>query len=181
MVENKKLENETNEEKVPETVQNEFMLQLEDESKLAELKNSIIEKYYGDSFNTELWKFGQSLTVEQLNDLAKGDLQVYGKEGVYPQLTQDQAILYKDFRDAQKIKAQRAPEPQFDYDTGVKNKLLRFNLANADTQNEKELVLNSVVGEGNWATAGAINNIKFAPSGGVWNSGKLCLYGVKNS
>ena len=28
----------------PETVQNEFMLQLEDESKLAELKNSIIEK-----------------------------------------------------------------------------------------------------------------------------------------
>ena len=105
MVENKKLENETNEEKVPETVQNEFMLQLEDESKLAELKNSIIEKYYGDSFNTELWKFGQSLTVEQLNDLAKGDLQVYGKEGVYPQLTQDQAILYKDFRDAQKVKA----------------------------------------------------------------------------
>ena len=150
MVENKKLENETNEEKVPETVQNEFMLQLEDESKLADLKNSIIEKYYGDSFNTELWKFGQSLTVEQLNDLAKGDLQVYGKEGVYPQLTQDQAILYKEFRDAQKIKAQRAPEPQFDYDTGVKNKLLRFNLANADTQNEKELVLNSVVGEGNW-------------------------------
>ena len=150
MVENKKLENETNEEKVPETVQNEFMLQLEDESKLAELKNSIIEKYYGDSFNTELWKFGQSLTVEQLNDLAKGELQVYGREGVYPQLTQDQAILYKDFREAQKIKAQRAPEPQFDYDTGVKNKLLRFNLANADTQNEKELVLNSVVGEGNW-------------------------------
>ena len=71
MVENKKLENETNEEKVPETVQNEFMLQLEDESKLSDLKNSIIEKYYGDSFNTELWKFGQSLTVEQLNDLAK--------------------------------------------------------------------------------------------------------------
>ena len=150
MVENKKLENETNEEKVPETVQNEFMLQLEDESKLSDLKNSIIEKYYGDSFNTELWKFGQSLTVEQLNDLAKGELQVYGKEGVYPALTQDQAILYKDFREAQKVKAQRAPEPQFDYDTGVKNKLLRFNLANADTQNEKELVLNSVVGEGNW-------------------------------
>ena len=150
MVENKKLENETNEEKVPETVQNEFMLQLEDESKLAELKNSIIEKYYGDSFNTELWKFGQSLSVEQLNDLAKGELQVYGREGVYPQLTQEQALLYKDFREAQKLKAQRAPEPQFDYDTGVKNKLLRFNLANADTPNEKELVLNSVVGEGNW-------------------------------
>ena len=37
------------------------------------------------------------------------------------------------------------------------------------------------VGAGNWATAGAINNIKFAPSGGVWNSGKLCVYGVKNS
>ena len=37
------------------------------------------------------------------------------------------------------------------------------------------------IGAGNWATAGAINNIKFAPSGGVWNSGKICVYGVKNS
>ena len=37
------------------------------------------------------------------------------------------------------------------------------------------------MGAGNFATAGAINNIKFAPSGGVWNSGKLVLYGVKNS
>jgi len=145
-----KLENETTEEKVDATVQNEFALQLQDESNLEKAKNAIIEKYYGESFNTELWNFGQSLSVEQLNDLAKGDLQVNGKKDVYPSLTYDQAILYKDYRDALKSSKENAPEPQYDYNTGVKNKLLRYNLANADTQVEKEGVLNQVVGEGNW-------------------------------
>ena len=145
-----KLENETTEEKVDATVQNEFALQLQDESNLEKAKNAIIEKYYGESFNTELWNFGQSLSVEQLNDLAKGDLQVNGKKDVYPSLTYDQAILYKDYRDALKSSKENAPEPQYDYETGIKSKLLRFNLANADTQVEKELILNKVVGAGNW-------------------------------
>ena len=145
-----KLENETTEEKVDATVQNEFALQLQDESNLEKTKNAIIEKYYGDSFVSELWNFGQSLDENQLNDLARGDLQVNGKKDVYPALTYDQLILYKDYRDALKSSKENAPEPQYDYNTGIKNKLLRFNLANADTQVEKELILNKVVGEGNW-------------------------------
>ena len=123
---------------------------MQDESNLEKTKNAIIEKYYGDSFVSELWNFGQSIDENQLNDLARGDLQVNGKKDVYPALTYDQLILYKDYRDALKSSKENAPEPQYDYNTGIKNKLLRFNLANADTQVEKELILNKVVGEGNW-------------------------------
>ena len=113
--------------------------------------SDVLEKAYPDgNASPELEKFGEVLNNAELMD------QLLNKGG----FTQDQINdmsdeafeAYEAFVDEKIRTEKRLPDDGFDYETGVSNKILRYNLARLETPTEKEMYLDNVVGAGNWGS-----------------------------
>jgi hypothetical protein len=120
---------------------------------LTKVSDVIAHAYPDGNASVELEEFGEILNDAKLMD------QLLNKGG----FTQDQInnmsdeafFAYEKYVDEKIRTEQRLPDDGFDYETGVSNKIMRYNLARLDTPSEKEMYLDNVVGAGNWGADNA--------------------------
>ena len=105
-------------------------------------KSKIIEDMYnnGGHYAPEFERFLLSLETDQINQFMNSELD----PGT---LTTEQLGFYKSAIEKKIINEQRAKQDNIDYETGVANKLFRFNLARMDTPVEKAGYLEQTIGQ----------------------------------
>ena len=105
-------------------------------------KSKIIEDMYnsGGHYAPEFERFLLSLETDQITQYMNSELD--------PSTLSDESLeLYKSAVQKQLINEQRAKQDNIDYESGVANKLFRFNLARMDTPIEKAGYLEQTIGQ----------------------------------
>ena len=105
-------------------------------------KSKIIEDMYnsGGHYAPEFERFLLSLETDQINQFMNSELD----PGT---LTTEQLGFYKSAIEKKIINEQRAKQDNIDYESGVANKMFRFNLARMDTPIEKAGYLEQTIGQ----------------------------------
>ena len=120
---------------------------------LTKVSEVIAHAYPDGNASVELEEFGEALNNAELMD------QLLNKGGFTQEqinnMSDEAFFAYEKYVDEKIRTEQRVPDEGFDYETGVQNKTLRYNLARMDTQTEKEMYLDTVVGAGNWGADNA--------------------------
>jgi len=105
-------------------------------------KSKIIEDMYnsGGHYAPEFERFLLSLETDQITQYMNSELDP-------STLSNESLELYKSAVQKQQLNEQRAKQDNIDYETGVANKLFRFNLARMDTPVEKAGYLEQTIGQ----------------------------------
>jgi len=120
---------------------------------LTKVSDVIAHAYPDGNASVELEEFGEALNNAELMDqlLNKGG---FTQEQVN-NMSDEAFFAYEKYVDEKIRTEQRLPDDGFDYETGVSNKIMRYNLARLDTPSEKEMYLDNIVGAGNWGADNA--------------------------
>tara|TARA_Y100000034_G_scaffold131008_1_gene190799 strand:- start:539 stop:3994 length:3456 start_codon:yes stop_codon:yes gene_type:complete len=117
---------------------NPFLERIQDKVQQSKLIESMYES--GGNPMPELEDFLRSLETDQIKDY-------FNHEMKHEDLSTESLNLYLNYLEQKQKSAARAKQDNLDYDTGVPNKLFRYNLARMDTAPEKEAYLTKTIGQ----------------------------------